>query len=469
MSSNPAEVFRREVTKIRSAENLPGDFALNVLQAADAATKGATDRWRSVRVDLTDVAFVTLDPASSTDLDQAFSVVADGHQIVLNYALADIAAFAPSGGFVETEAWQRGVTVYLPESRIPVYPSALCERAASLLPDGPRPAIVVEVAVAPDGTSLLRSARRAVIASRAKLAYESTKLKDLSPLVLELHRRIVEAEHRRGAFKIDWPEQRVEIDTGSRNGVHLALRPMLDSEEANSSLSLAANMALATVMIEAKSGLFRVMPEPDEHREHALRRMANALGISWPDNVTLRSLMPSLDPTNLQHKKLLVEARKAGRGASYALYDATKPPWHSALAASYAHATAPMRRLADRYVLEHVLALTSGDSTVETLAALAQMPILMAKADGRASAADRAIIDLVEALEVEGRVGEEFDGLVLESGSGGLVVQVVEPPVRSRVRLGSIAVNPSAGEHVKVRLTAVDVEARSVTFELIQN
>ena len=469
MNSGSAEVFRREVSKIRSDQNLPGEFTTDVLDAADAAANGATDRWRSTRVDLSDVAFVTLDPASSTDLDQAFAVSADGDQIVLQYALADIAAFAPSGGLIESEAWQRGVTVYLPESRIPVYPSALCERAASLLPDGPRPAIVVEVAVSADGTSLFRSARRAVVASRAKLAYETTHSKDLSPLVLELHARISGAEHRRGAFKVNWPEQRVEIDPTSASGVHLALRPMLESEEVNSSLSLAANFAIATVMLEAKSGLFRVMPEADEHRQNGLRRMAGALRISWPENVTLRSLMPSLDPTNPQHKKLLVEARKAGRGASYSLYDAANPPWHSALAATYAHATAPMRRLADRYVLEHVLALVGGGPTVETVAALASMPKLMAKADGRASATDRAIIDLVEALEVEGRVGEEFVGQVLEIGAGGFVVQVADPPIRSRVRFGSVAAKPAEGDEVKVRLTKVDVEARSVSFELTQN
>jgi exoribonuclease R len=454
--------FRREIGRLRSEKELPAAFAREVLSAAESAV--ASTDWRAGRVDLTDINFVTLDPATSVDLDQAFSVSVDGDDIVLHYALADIAAFAPSGGVIEAESWRRGVTVYLPDGRVPVYPPVLCEHAASLLPDGPRPAIVLVVAVALDGTPTLRSADRAIVASRAKLAYESTSLDDLDPAALELHRRITANEKARGATKVDFPEQHVEMDPSAPAGVNLVLRPMLPSEEANSSLSLAANFAVASLQLEAKTGLFRIMPEADEYRQRSLRRMAKALGIDWPKSMTLREVMPTLDPSKRSHKELLVEARRSGRGASYAMFDAANLPFHSALAAPYAHATAPMRRLADRYVLEHVLALVHGTDTTTILSSLSAMPTIMAKADGRAASLDRDVIDLVEALELEGNVGAIFPASVLDAGHHGTVVQLIDPPVRARVPGPSTVEEGSA---VTVRLLSVDVAARSVRFELV--
>ena len=95
---------------------------------------------------------MTLDPATSTDLDQAFYLEEDGESIVLYYALADIGAFAPHHGLIAQEAWKRGVTIYGIEGKIPLYPKSLSQRAASLLPEGPRPAILVTVSIAKDGT-----------------------------------------------------------------------------------------------------------------------------------------------------------------------------------------------------------------------------------------------------------------------------------------------------------------------------
>ncbi len=464
MSDSPeqrGDQFKRELTRLRTEKALPDSFTPEVLSAADTAA--ASREWREGRVDLTDMNFVTLDPATSVDLDQAFAVSVDGKDIVLHYALADIAAFAPTGGVVEAESWQRGVTVYLPDGRVPVYPPVLCEHAASLLPVGPRPAIVLVVAVAPDGTPTLRSADRAIVSSRAKLAYETTSLDDLDPAALELHRRMKANERARGATKVDFPEQHVEMDPTEASGVNLVLRPMLPSEEANSSLSLAANFAVAALQAEARGGLFRIMPEADEYRQRTLRRMAKALGIEWPKSKTLREVMPTLDPSKRTHKQLLVEARRSGRGASYAMFDAAHPPFHSALAAPYAHATAPMRRLADRHVLEHVLAIVHGTDTTPIVAALAEMPAIMAKADGRAEALERGVIDLVEALELEGSVGATFPASVLDSGRQGTVVQLIEPPVRARVSGPSTVEEGSA---VTVRLLSVDVGARSVHFGL---
>ena len=75
------------------------------------------------------------------------------------------------GDPIDAEAWRRGATLYLPDGKASLYPAALSERAASLLPDGPRPAVIFTVRIAGDGAAHLDGAERGLIRSRAKLAY----------------------------------------------------------------------------------------------------------------------------------------------------------------------------------------------------------------------------------------------------------------------------------------------------------
>ena len=158
-------------------------------------------------VDRTDRAFVTLDPARSTDLDQAFAIERAGDDLVLHYAIADVGFFVDPGDALDQEAWTRGVTVYMPDERARLYPAALSEGAASLLPDGPRPAVVFTVRVDPEGEVTLDGAERSLVLSRAKLAYDSVTPEQLPPDFAELARRIALAEQRRGAPRVEFPEQ----------------------------------------------------------------------------------------------------------------------------------------------------------------------------------------------------------------------------------------------------------------------
>ncbi|MBV9487754.1 MAG: RNB domain-containing ribonuclease, partial [Frankiaceae bacterium] len=124
---------------LRAELAIPADFPPTV--TADAERAAAS--WsREHRVDATDLEVVTLDPAGSMDLDQAFAIseTADGFR--LSYAIADVGAFVDPAGPMAAEAAIRGETLYLPDGRAPLYPPTLSEHAASLLPDGDRPAVL---------------------------------------------------------------------------------------------------------------------------------------------------------------------------------------------------------------------------------------------------------------------------------------------------------------------------------------
>ena len=477
--------FRAGFARLRADFEIPDEHPGEVRQAAEDAASRSFDvvqartpsptRWQ--HVDRTDVGFVTLDPASSTDLDQAFFIETTGADVLLHYAIADVGWFVRSGDPVDREAWARGVTVYMPDGRAGLHPDRIAEDAGSLLPGAPKPAVVFTVRVADDGSVRLDGVERAMIRNRAKLAYSTVGVDDLPVAFPELARRIEEAERRRGADRIRWPEQEVVRSAGSGHGFDLRFRPRNDAENQNAAMSLATNMAVAEAMFEAGTGLFRTMPPVDERRVGRLRHTARAFGLDWPGNVSLTSFEASLPRDDPRTAAFQLAVRRASGGASYTPYaDAVRSggppdggvhdgrPWHAAVAATYAHATAPLRRLADRYVVETALALANGRDVPEEIDhALAELPEAMRRGDGLARRVDRAAIDLAEAILLQDRVGEVFDAVVTDEDDRGVRIQICDPAVVAR----TVARRVDPGDDIRVELVEVDVVERRVDFERV--
>ena len=135
------------------------------------------------------------------------------------------------------------------------------------------------------------------------------------------------------------------------------------------------------------------------------------------------------------------------------------------MAAPYAHATAPLRRLADRYVLDLAVLLSAGgfpdSASIDRLAAL---PATMERADSTAARIDRACLDLVEAVLLRDRVGEEFDAVVVDANKDGAAITIAEPAVRARLPHS----DAEPGARVRVRLIGADPATRMVRFEPVR-
>jgi len=449
----------RGLAQLRAELDMPAAFPPDVLAAADAAANRAIG---AEHADRTDLPFVTLDPASSTDLDQAFALERRGDDLLLRYAIADVGWFVDHGDALDTEAWRRGTTMYFPDGRVPLYPPVLSEHAASLLPDGPRPAVVFGVVLSPDGIATLDHVERARIRSRAKLGYETVRPDQLPAELPEFARRMAAADAARGASRVEPPEQEVEPD-GS-GGYRISFRPRLPTEDANASMSLATNLAVANALFAAHTGLFRVMPEPDERAVQRLRHTARALGIDWPANVSLADIERTLDGAQPRHAAFMLAIRRAGGGASYVPFEAGVTPWHAAMAATYAHATAPLRRLADRYVVLAALAVANGQPVPdEVSAAFARLPAVMEHAESIGGRIERAAIDLAEAVVLRGREGSTFKAIVTDDDERGARIQLCDVAVVARVATNHV----DPGDEIRVKLVEADPVKRSVRFERV--
>ena len=262
-------------------------------------------------------------------------------------------------------------------------------------------------------------------------------------------------------------DQRGAVGDG---GVHeLVHRAPLPAEDHNAQLSLLTGMAAAELMLAAGVGILRTMPAPDTDAVAAFRERTRALGAPWDEGQDYGAYLRSLDPADARHLAVLHAATGLFRGAGYTVFDAqaedpalrTPPaePAQAALAAPYAHATAPLRRLVDRFVLALCHAHAIGaPAPAWVRSALPALPALMADSSRRASAASRTAADLVEAAALESRVGAELEGIAVREAKDGTEVWLLDPAVSLRVP-GSVP----AGTRVRVRIEGVDRASGAIT------
>lgn len=445
---------------LRTELGVPDAFPPEVLAEAEGQHPELPEH------DLRDVPFLTIDPPGSIDLDQAMALSKTDTGYLVQYAIADVASFVHPGGAIDVEAHQRGETLYAPDKRTPLHPPVLSEDRASLLPGQDRPALVWSLTLDRQGLLTHTDVRRAAVRSRSKLDYPSVQkmIDDGSAtpdlLLLKEIGQLRQADaRRRGAVDLPTPDQEVDADG------HLTYRAQLPCEQWNAQISLLTGMAAAGLMLEGKVGLLRTLPTPDEHDVQSLRRSALALGLAWPKGTLYGDVLSGLDPTDPAAAALLMLSTRLLRGAAYTAFDGTLPELttHSAVAASYAHCTAPLRRLGDRYVGEVCVALCAGtEIPAWAREALPALPEQLAAADHRGHALDRAIVDFAEALVMQHHLGETFQGVVVDVNAHGGTVQIKDPAVRGKLDGSDLPL----GKEIAVQLTEADVAKRSVRFRL---
>ncbi len=461
----PAELPAPDFAAIRAELDVPEEFPAEVL--AEAAAVAAHPPLPEL--DATDLPLVTVDPAGSRDLDQAVHLRREGRDFLVSYAIADVGAVVRPGGALDAEARRRGQTLYTPDRRVPLHPPVLSEDAASLLPGQDRAAALWTIRLDAEGEVRAVDVRRAVVRSRAQLAYPEVQAQADAgtlpgPLALlpELGRLLQQQALARGAVELGTPEQQVEPAPGG--GWTLTSRGDLPVEGWNATISLLTGRCAAALMLAGGVGLLRTLPPPAPEAVAALRRIAPALGVDWPDGARPGDVVAALDPARPGHAAFLEEAAGLLRGAAYTPLDGSPPeqPGHGGVGSPYAHVTAPLRRLVDRFGTEVCLALSAGrEPDPEVRAALPELPALMAASDRRTRAVERAVVDATEAHLLRDRVGEVFEAVVVEAEDSRGTVVLPEPAIRGRCA-GAL----TAGTRVRVRLVEADPGRRSVRFEL---
>ena len=437
----------------------------------------------------------------------------------VHYAIASLATFVTPGGALDAELRRRGETIYAPDAATPLHPEVLSHGAASLLEDMDRPACLWTIDLDARGEVLSARVERALVRSRARLSYSQVQAAideagslppsapaDLPGLLAEIGRLRLEREVARGGISMTTPEQVIEAtETGAAGtagtreaagpdgpdasdgssatgGYRLAYRVPVPAEQYNAQISLLTGMCAARIMVECGVGILRTLPPARPEDYARLRRVAAALGIDWPATRPYPELVRGLDHVVPAHAAFMDQAMSLFRGSGYLAFGAggvavpaddeasdAEEAVHSAIAARYAHVTAPLRRLVDRYGEEICIAACAGRSVPGwVLQALPDLPGIMEQTGKRARAIGRGALTALEALVLRGHEGEVFDGVITSERDGRGELVLAEPAVVTEIRAGRGVSGGGlpVGERVRVRLLTAD-PATGIRFQLL--
>lgn len=526
----PAEVTEA-LAALRARYEAPTAFPPGALAEAEAAASawaqdGPARLLADGARDARDLDLVTIDPPGSMDLDQAVRLerltgqaesagAATGEATEpaaayrVHYAIASLATFVTPGGVLDAELRRRGETIYAPDAATPLHPEVLSHGAASLLEDVDRPACLWTIDLDARGEVVTARVERVLVRSRARLTYAQVQAAingevslppsapdDLPGLLVEIGRLRLEREAARGGISMTTPEQVIEVteaagpagesesaEVPGPDGYRLAYRVSEPAEQYNAQISLLTGMCAARIMVECGVGILRTL-SPARPEDYArLRRVAAALGIDWPAARSYPELVRSLDHAVPAHAAFMDQAMSLFRGSGYLAFgvDGVGVPAddeasdaeeavHSAIAARYAHVTAPLRRLVDRYGEEVCIAACAQAPVPEwVLQALPELPGIMEQTGKRARAIGRGALTALEALVLRGHEGKVFDGVITSERDGRGELVLAEPAVVTEIRAGKGASDGGrlpVGERVRVRLLVAD-PAAGIRFEFL--
>jgi ribonuclease R len=434
----PEADFRAVVWRRGLRTRFPAEADAAAAALAERPDRGEVRR----RVDLRDLPFVTIDPASARDHDDAVCVEGrPGGEARLRVAIADVSHYVPPGSELDGEALRRGNSVYFPDRAIPMLPARLSSLVCSLLPGVDRLALVAELDVDAGGRVGHRAFYPAVIRSRARLAYDdaalamqgdaavraalgadvAAQLDALAGVASDLSR------HRfaQGSLDFDLPTAEIVLSpAGMPTGV--ALAPRTPAHRAIEEAMLAANREVAELLFAAAApALYRNHEPPAREDAEALARLLARLGLlegSAEAELTPRRLARALarldgrPEETLVHRTVLRRMRQARYGA--------RSLGHFALGfRHYVHFTSPIRRYSD-LVTHRVLKAVIGESAVAPVASrgLDAIANRISFTERVAEAAEREMIEIKKCVFIAERVGEVFDGSVTGVARHGLYV-----------------------------------------------
>ena len=435
--------------------------------------------------DLRHLAWCSIDNDDSRDLDQL--TVAEplgGGTVRIRIAVADVDALVPAGSPVDAHARRNTTSVYTAARIFPMLPEVLSTDLTSLGEGEDRLAIVVEVMVDAAGVTTASAVSRATVHNRAKLAYEAVaawltgagaapeRLAAVAHLDANLRlqdevaQRLRQHRHEQGALSLETIEPRAVFKDGAL--VDLRVQEKNRARELIEDFMIAANGATARFLDGAGfPSLRRVLRSPE--RWDRIESLAADLGETLPPEPDAGALEAFLrkrravDPDTFPDLSLTV-VKLMGSGEYAVDFPGQRAVGHFGLAVrDYTHSTAPNRRFPDLVTQRLVKAALARREWPYTAAELTALAAHCTEAEDDAAKVERHVRKSAAALLLEGRVGDDFDGIVTGASSKGTWARIFHPPVEGRIVQGEEGLD--VGDHVRVRLLGTDVERGYIDFE----
>ena len=495
--------------------DIPHSFPSAVEKQLKKWAEDVPEEAKRGRVDLRDLPLVTIDGEDARDFDDAVFCQKQGKGWKLWVAIADVSYYVRPKSALDTEAYNRGNSVYFPNRVVPMLPEKLSNGLCSLNPQVDRLCMVCEMTISAKGKMTDYQFYEAVMNSHARLTYnkvakileKDTALCDryasLVPHLQDLHemyQALVKARQQRGAIEFETIESkfifnalgRIErIEPVVRNDAHKIIEECM----------ILANIASANFMEKHQEpALYRIHAVPGEEKLTAFRSFLAECGLS---------LSGGNKPTPMDYAQLLEQIKQRPdheliqtmllRSMSQAVYSADNIGHFGLALEEYAHFTSPIRRYPDLTLhrgIKYLLAKQKGSKRKTTDTGgyhypLEEMDLFGAhcsSTERRADDATREVADWLKCEYMQDHVGEEFDGVISSVTGFGFFVRLNDLFIDGLVHISGLAndyylfdmpkqrlIGENSGmifrlgDPVKVRVEAVSLEQKQIDFSLISS
>ncbi len=460
------------------------------------------------REDLREVPLVTIDGADARDFDDAVFCEATPGGWRLLVAIADVSHYVHPDTALDTEAFERGNSVYFPERVIPMLPEVLSNGLCSINPDVDRLCLVCELIFKRDGSVVRSRFFNGLMRSHARLTYgeaasimvdrdaaarerRAALVKHLDELY-HLYLALRKARVQRGAIDFDTTETRI-LFGADRKIERIVPLVRNDAHKVIEECMIAANVAAARLLERHHMpALYRIHAAPAAVKIADLQEFLNELGLglrggskpSGRDYAALLEVVRDRPDAHLINTVLL-------RSMPRAEYSPANIGHFGLAHECYAHFTSPIRRYPDLLVhraIRHVLAGKKPDSFRYRADAMADIGDHCSAAERRADDATRDAVDWLKCEFMLDKVGETYLGIITSVTSFGIFVELRDIYVEGLVHVTALGndyyhYEPARhwlmgerthrifrlGDEVSVKVVQVNLDDRKIDFELSES
>lgn len=497
-----------DILSITNEMGIPDTFSDNVMKELEDIPDEVLEKDLANRTDLRDEVIFTIDGDDTKDIDDAISIEKINDHYKLGVHIADVSYYVRPNTSLDSEAFDRGTSVYLADRVIPMLPHKLSNGICSLNPNVDRLALSCIMEIDNNGNVIDYDILQTVIKSRIQMTYKKVnqvleeniipegyeEYVDKLRMMSDLARILRKNKENRGYIDFDIDESKIIVDDKGK-AIDVTLRNRGTGEKLIEDFMIAANETVAThVYYMELPFIYRVHGEPNEEKINNFMRFLNILGYKVKEDTkkltpkTMQNILAQLKDKKEFH---LLSALLL-RSMQKAIYDTNNIGHFGIASKCYTHFTSPIRRYPDTTVhrLLHTYLFDNNINNDTINYYERELPFVAehtSNMERRSIECERAVDDMKKAEYMMDHIGEEFDGIISSVLNFGMFVELPNL-IEGLVRLDSLKGDYYTydettftirgnkdkrgyrlGDNVRVRVIAADKEKRTIDFEVVKD
>ena len=497
-----------DILSITNEMGIPDTFSDEVMKEVDNLPDEVLEKDLIGRTDLRDEMIFTIDGDDTKDIDDAISIEKIGDNYKLGVHIADVSYYVRPNTALDSEAFDRGTSVYLADRVIPMLPHKLSNGICSLNPNVDRLALSCIMQIDKNGNVVDYDILQTVIRSRKQMTYKNVnkileenivpegyeEYEEKLRLMLELAHILRKNKENRGYIDFDIDESKIIVDDKGK-AIDVTLRYRGEGEKLIEDFMIVANETVAThIYYMELPFIYRIHGEPNEEKINNFMRFLNILGYKVKEDLhkltpkTMQNILGQLKDKKEFHllSSLLL------RSMQKAIYDTNNIGHFGIASKCYTHFTSPIRRYPDTTVhrLLHTYIFDNNINNETINFYERELPFVAehtSNMERRSIECERAVDDMKKAEYMMDHIGEEYEGIISSVMPFGMFVELPNL-IEGLVRLDSIKGDYYTydettftvrgnkdkrgfrlGDSVKVRVVAADKEKRTIDFEVVRD